>query len=44
MSDGARDLLVRGIAAAKAGERDEARHYLEWALRQEPSSDEQIEA
>jgi DNA-directed RNA polymerase subunit RPC12/RpoP len=44
MSDGAGDLLVRGIAAAKAGERDEARHYLEWALRQEPSSDEQIEA
>jgi len=44
MSDGARDLLVRGIAAAKAGERDEARHYLEWALRQEPSLDEQIEA
>ena len=44
MSDGARDLLIRGIAAAKAGERDEARHYLEWTLRQEPSSDEQIEA
>ncbi len=44
MSDGARDLLVRGIAAAKAGERTEARHYLEWALRQQPSSDEQLEA
>jgi DNA-directed RNA polymerase subunit RPC12/RpoP len=44
MSDGAHDLLVRGIAAAKAGERAEARHYLEWALRQEPSSDEQLEA
>jgi DNA-directed RNA polymerase subunit RPC12/RpoP len=44
MSDGARDLLVRGIAAAKAGERAEARHYLEWALRQQPSSDEQLEA
>lgn len=44
MSDGARDLLVRGIAAAKAGERAEARHYLEWSLRQQPSSDEQLEA
>ena len=44
MSDGAHDLLVRGIAAAKAGERAEARHYLEWALRQQPSSDEQLEA
>ncbi len=44
MSDGARDLLVRGIAAAKAGDRAEARHYLEWALRQDPSSDQQIEA
>jgi DNA-directed RNA polymerase subunit RPC12/RpoP len=44
MSNSARDLLVRGIAAAKAGEGDEARHYLEWALRQEPSSDQQIEA
>ena len=44
MSGGAHDLLVRGIAAAKAGEDEEARHYLEWALRQEPSADEQIEA
>jgi len=33
MSDGARDLLVRGIAAAKAKEKDEARFYLEWVLR-----------
>jgi tetratricopeptide (TPR) repeat protein len=44
MSDSARDLLVRGIAAAKAGERREAQRYLEWALRQEPSADERIEA
>ncbi len=44
MSDGARDLLVRGIAAAKAGERAEARHYLEWALRQEPSGEQELEA
>ena len=40
MSDGARDPLIRGIAAAKAGDRAEARHSLEWALRQRPSSDE----
>lgn len=44
MSDGARDLLVRGIAAAKAGDRGEARHYLEWALRQEPSGEQELEA
>ncbi len=36
MSDDAvRDLLVRGIAAAKAGDKNEARYYLEWALRRE---------
>ena len=33
MSDSVRDLLVRGIAAAKANDRDEARYYLEWVLR-----------
>ena len=44
MSDGARDLLVRGIAAAKAGDRAEARHYLEWALRQQPSGEQELEA
>lgn len=44
MSDGARDLLVRGIAAVKAGDRAEARHYLEWMLRQEPSGEQELEA
>jgi len=31
---GLRDLFVRGTAAARAGEIEEARFYLEWALRQ----------
>lgn len=31
-----RDLLVRGIAAAKAGETQEARFFLEWYLGQNP--------
>jgi DNA-directed RNA polymerase subunit RPC12/RpoP len=31
---GVRDLFVRGTAAAKAGDIDEARLYLQWALRQ----------
>ncbi len=31
-----RDLLVRGIAAAKAGEAKEARFFLEWYLSQDP--------
>ena len=44
MSEGARDLLVRGIAAAKDGAKDEARFYLEWALRQSPSSEQCIKA
>ncbi len=33
MESGTRDLIVRGVAAAKSGARDEARFYLEWALR-----------
>jgi DNA-directed RNA polymerase subunit RPC12/RpoP len=44
MSDGAHDLLVRGIGAAKSGERAEARNCLEWALRQEPSAEQALEA
>lgn len=44
MSDGVRDLLVRGIAAAKAGDRAEAVHYLEWALRQQPTGEQEMEA
>jgi uncharacterized Zn finger protein (UPF0148 family) len=36
-----RELIVRGIAAAKAGDDDEARFYLEWALRRGDTRDEQ---
>lgn len=41
MSDSVRSLLVRGIAAAKAEEPDEARFFLEWVLREQDASDEQ---
>lgn len=44
MSDSARDVLVRGIAAAKAKENKEARFYLEWTLRLDCTLDQQIEA
>ena len=44
MSEGVRDLLVRGIAAAKAHEKDEARFYLEWALRLDPDTQQCIDA
>jgi predicted RNA-binding Zn-ribbon protein involved in translation (DUF1610 family) len=44
MSSRVRDLLVRGVAAAKAKEEKEARYYLEWALRLDPSIDQRIEA
>jgi DNA-directed RNA polymerase subunit RPC12/RpoP len=38
-SDSARDLLVRGVAAAKAGSVQEARFYLEWVLRTDGGRD-----
>ena len=41
MSDDVRDLLVRGVAAAKANEKDQARFYLEWVLRREDKDREQ---
>jgi DNA-directed RNA polymerase subunit RPC12/RpoP len=44
VGDEARDILVRGIAAAKAKEIDEARHYLEWALDLEPDPEQAEEA
>jgi hypothetical protein len=44
MSDGARDLLVRGIAAAKAEEKDQARFYLEWVLRTDADRQQKIKA
>ena len=42
MSYSTRDLLVHGIAAAKAKEADEARRYLERALNTEPDFDQKI--
>jgi DNA-directed RNA polymerase subunit RPC12/RpoP len=44
MSDSVRDLLVRGVAAAKAKDKREARFYLEWALRLDASIDQRVEA
>jgi hypothetical protein len=44
MSDSAHDLLVRGIAAAKAKDKSEARFYLEWVLRDEPDADQRMDA
>jgi DNA-directed RNA polymerase subunit RPC12/RpoP len=44
MSEGARDLLVRGIAAAKAKEREEARFFLEWVLRSDADREQTIDA
>ncbi len=44
MSDSIRDLLVRGIAAAKTNDpkdKDEARFYLEWVLRAEDAGNDQ---
>lgn len=44
MSDNARELLIYGVAAAKANSRDEARNYLEWVLRTDADFDQQAEA
>jgi len=44
MSDSASDLLARGIGAAKAREKDEARFYLEWVLRTDSDRDQKIKA
>jgi tetratricopeptide (TPR) repeat protein len=44
MSDSTRILLVQGKAAAKAGDVDEAKMYLEWVLRSMPANDQKIEA
>jgi tetratricopeptide (TPR) repeat protein len=40
MSSSTSSLLFRGITAAKAGDLDEARYYLERALNSEPSTHE----
>ena len=44
MSESVRDLMMRGIAAAKAGDKDEARFFLEWALRMEPGAEQKRDA
>lgn len=44
MSDSVRDLLTRGIAAAKAGEKSEARRYLEWVLRLDADHSQKMHA
>jgi hypothetical protein len=44
MSDNARELLIYGVAAAKANSRDEARNYLEWVLNTDSDFDQQAEA
>ncbi len=44
MSEGIRDLLIRGIAAAAAGDKQEARFYLEWVLRLEPTEEQRVKA
>jgi DNA-directed RNA polymerase subunit RPC12/RpoP len=44
MSNGARDLLTRGIAAAKANDEQEARFYLEWVLRTDASREQKAQA
>jgi DNA-directed RNA polymerase subunit RPC12/RpoP len=44
MSDSAHNLLVRGIAAAKAKEKDQARFYLEWVLRTDSDRQQRIKA
>src|SRR5215211_5786343 len=44
MSDNARDLLIYGVAAAKADSKEEARNYLEWVLRTDADLDQQAEA
>jgi DNA-directed RNA polymerase subunit RPC12/RpoP len=44
MSESTRDLLVNGIAAAKAKSKDEARFYLEWILRSDADNDQLAEA
>ncbi|HEX5502998.1 MAG TPA: hypothetical protein VFW96_10270 [Thermomicrobiales bacterium] len=44
MSESARDLLVRGVAAARAHSSEEARFHLEWVLRTDADLAQQAEA
>lgn len=38
------DLLVRGVAAARDGDREQARFYLEWVLRDVPDAAQSVDA
>ena len=44
MSEKARDLLVRGVASAKAKQADEVRFFLEWVIRTESSLEQRADA
>lgn len=44
MSESVRDLLVRGTAAARAGDEKEATFFLEWMLDLDADLDQKIEA
>jgi hypothetical protein len=44
MSESTHDLFIHGVAAAKAGENQEAIHDLEWMLEQDPDEDERLDA
>jgi len=44
MSQSTHDLLMRGIAAAKARETEEAEFYLEWALRTDADREQKAQA
>ncbi|MDQ6695199.1 MAG: transposase, partial [Chloroflexota bacterium] len=44
MAEEADDLLLYGVAAAESGSKDEARFYLEWALRAQPNSEQEAKA
>ena len=44
MSEKAHDLLIRGVASAKAKQADEARFFLEWVIRTESSLEQRADA
>lgn len=44
MFDDESDLMVRGVAAAKSGDRDEAKFYLEWVIRSDADLEQQSNA
>ena len=44
MSEAARELLVRGVTAARANSEEEARFHLEWVLRTDADLEQKTEA